>query len=252
MISVQSIVERIESILDAEGSDRYTFEQDYKPAINSSVEWLQAVFNRAFADKKLTEESLRDLVRTCVYQTNAYSRVRLEDPNLGFSIWSILKVNPKPEVYPSGATVSPLAQDYLSIYRSDVSYIKSQYSAKRLTTEQWEEASTNIFEAGNTTFLNKFQKFAYLNPQNYSSSSYQPGGSEIEIRPEVPKEFVAVTLLKYPTPITLITDNVEFPETLLNLVVQKALNFISMKQGDQTNLYVVSARDVQTLVQLMV
>lgn len=252
MISVQNIVQRIESILDAEGSDRYTFEQDYKSAINSSVEWLQAVFNRAFADKKLTEESLRDLVKSCVYQTNAYSRVRLESSDLGFSIWSILKVNPKPIVYPSDSTVNDLSEDYLSVYRNDVSYIKSQYSAKRLTTEQWEEATTNIFEAGNTTFLNKFQKFAYLNPQDYSSSSYQPGGSEIEIRPEVPKEFIGVTLLKYPTPISSITDNIEFPESLLNLVVQKALNFISMKQGDQTNLYAVSARDVQTLVQLMV
>jgi hypothetical protein len=252
MISVQSIVTRIESILDAEGSDRYTFEQDYRPAINSSVEWLQAVFNRAFADKKLSEESLRDLIRSVIYQTNAYSRVRLDDPNLGYSIWSILKVNPKPVVYPANATVNTLPNDYSSAFRADVSYIKSEYSAKRLTTEQWEESNTNIFEAGNTTFLNKFQKFAYLNPQNYTSSSYQTGGAEIEVRPEIPNEFVGVTVLKYPTPVNLITDNVEFPETLLNLVVQKALNFISMKQGDQTNLYAVSTRDVTTLVQLMV
>ncbi len=63
MIAVQTVVDRMIFGLDAEGSDRYTFENDFKPAINSSVEWLQAVFNQAFADKKLTEENLRDLVK---------------------------------------------------------------------------------------------------------------------------------------------------------------------------------------------
>lgn len=252
MISVQSVVTRIESILDAEGSDRYTFNQDYRPAINSSVEWLQAVFNKAFADKKLTEENLKELIRVVVYQTNAYSRVVLDDPNLGMSIWSILKVNPKPVLYPSNSVVQVLAQPYLSKYRSDVSFIKSDFSAKRLSTEQWEQSKENIFEAGNEFFSNQFKKYAYLNPQNYTSSTYLPGGPEIEIRPEIPNEFIGVTILKYPTPVQNISDSIEFPETLYNLVVQKALNFISMKQGDQTNLYAVSTRDVQTLVQLMV
>lgn len=252
MISVQSIVDRVESILDAEGSDRYTFNEDYKYAINSSVEWLQSVFNKAFADKKLTEENLKDLIRVAVYQTNAYSRVRLDDPSLGLFIWSILKINPKPSVYPDNATVDILAEDYLSKYRDDVSFIKSNFSAKRLTTEQWEESNDNIFEAGNSKMLESFINYAYLNPQDYTSSSYAPGGAEVEVKPSVPNEFIAVTFLKYPTPIDLITDEIEFPKSLLNLVVQKALNFISMKQGDQTNLYAVSTRDIQTLVQLMV
>lgn len=251
MIAVQKVVDRIESILDAEGSDRYTFDQDYRPAINSSIEWLQSVFNRAFADKKLTEENLRDLIRTVVYQTSSFSRVKLDSVSMNASVWSILKVNPEPTVYPSTATINTLPNAYDSQFRSDVTYVRSSYSAKRLSTEQWEENRGNIFEAGNNILLNDFKKYAYLGDANYSSSGY---GSfpEIEISPEIPNQFVGITFLKYPTPINLSTDSIEFPETLINLVVQKALNYISFKQGDQTNLYSVTSRDVQTLVQLMV
>jgi hypothetical protein len=62
MIPVQTIVDRVTSILDAEGSDRYLFDQDFKPAINLTKDWVVAVFNKAFADKKLSEENLKELV----------------------------------------------------------------------------------------------------------------------------------------------------------------------------------------------
>lgn len=251
MISVQSLVDRMESLLDAEGSDRYTFQNDYKPAITSSVEWLQSVFNKAFADKKLSEENLQDLIRSVVYQTNSFSRVKLDATNLGFKVWSILKVNPEPQVFPANSIVDPVANLYTSKFRPDLSFIKSNFSASRLTTEQWENAHQNIFEAGNSFMNGSLKTYAYLNYSNYSSSSYLTG-PEIEIQPEIPNEFVAFQLLKYPTPILLITDSVEFPESLTNLVVQKALNFISVKQGDQTNLYAVTSKDIMNLVQLMV
>jgi hypothetical protein len=87
---------------------------------------------------------------------------------------------------------------------------------------------------------------------DYQSSSYDSQGPEVEIRPSVADEFVAITYLKYPTPITDPSDNIEFPKVLINLVVDKALNFISRKQGDQTNLYSVTQQDISTLVQLMI
>lgn len=251
MISVPIIIERIASILDAEGSDRYTFEQDYKPAINSSVEWLQAVFNKAFGERKLSEEDLSELIRTVVFQTNQFSRINIDLSPLGHSLWSLMRINPEAVVYPeSTPTVS--VNPAQSVLRTDLSYVKSIYSAKRSTLEKWEENVNNIFEAGNERILNSFKNYAYLNDVNYSSSGYIPGGSEIEIRPEIKNTFVGVTYLKYPTPIQLESDSIEFPESLINLVVQKALNFISMKQGDNTNLYAVTSRDIQTLVQLMV
>lgn len=245
MIPVQDIIQRMASALDAENSDRYTFDEDYKPAINTSVEWIQSVFNKAFSENKLSEESLIDLVRTIIYQTSSFSRVYIDESAIGFNVWSILKINPKPLLFPDGAVITPTAP-LDSLYRPDLIFVKSEYSAKRLTTEQWENAQKNTFEQGNNVLTGTLTSYSYL-----PFSNYQPGKPEVEISPSIPNEFVGLQLLKYPTPIQNISDSVEFPKNLINLVVQKALNFISFKQGDQTNLYMVTTRDISTLVQLM-
>jgi len=251
MIAVQSVIDRIASALDAEGSDRYTFIRDYKPAINSAVEWMQAVFNQAFGEKKLSEENLRDLVKVAVFQASEYSRVNTD--LLTDSIWTILRVNAEPVLNIDNPTLIPTTSPEQSFYRDDLSYISSdKKKKKKLTLEQWENNVKNIFEAGNTTLLNDFKQYAYLNFADYQSNSYNAGGPELEIRPSIAKSFVGITYLKYPTPIQASTDDIEFPKVLINLVVQKALNFISIKQGDQTNLYGVTQQDVATLVQLMV
>lgn len=251
MIAVQSVIDRIESALDAEGSDRYTFQRDYRTAINSSVEWLQAVFNQAFGQKKLSEENLRDLVKVAVFQASDNSRINTD--LLPDSIWSILRVNPEPVLNVENPTVTPSTSPEQSFYREDLSYISSPVSgAKNLTLEQWEANTLNVFEAGNTVLDNDFKEYAYLNYADYQSTSYDSGGPEIEIRPSVANSFVGITYLKYPTPIQATTDNIEYPKVLLNLVVEKALNFISKKQGDQTNLYSVTQQDIATLVQSMI
>lgn len=250
MITVQTIVDRCLFALDAEGSDRYLFEQDFKPAINSSIEWLVAVFNKVFADKKLSEENLRELIRTKIFLASGFSRVNLEKDAVGDSIWSIMRVVPNPEVSPE---YSPEVNgcDKKSKLLEDLLYVKGNHSAKRLTLEEWEENNKNIFEAGNEISIDEsLLTYAYLNIGDYSSTKYS-NGKEIEIRPDVSKKLIGITYLKYPNIVSDISDNLPFPESMTDIIYQKALNFISYKQGDQTNLYNVTSRDVQILTQLM-
>ena len=54
MIAVATLDELIRSRLDAIGSDRYLFDQDIKPAINSAIDISVAMFNAAFASNKLS------------------------------------------------------------------------------------------------------------------------------------------------------------------------------------------------------
>lgn len=251
MIPVQDIVNRIASMLDAEGSDRYLFDQDYKPAINSAKDWVVAVFKRVFADKVVSEENLRELVAIRVFQTSKFSRVKIDEGVIGDEIWSILSVNPEAVTYPN-SNILPSADDFDSFYRNDLTYIESDFSAKRLTLEEWESMKNNVFLAGNPTIQNTFKNYGYLNLGDYSSTSYTPGGQEIEISPKVENALVGVRYLKYPKDVTLITDNLEFPRSVFELICQKAANFMSFKQGDQTNLYSVTAKDIQTLTQLMI
>jgi len=117
MIPVQDIVNRVASMLDAEGSDRYLFDQDYRPAINSAKDWVLAVFKKIFSEKAISEESLRELVVIRVFQTSSFSRIALEQPTLGDEIWSILSVNPKAVTYPND-TILPSTNTYDSFFRN--------------------------------------------------------------------------------------------------------------------------------------
>lgn len=249
MIQAQTIVDRTLALLDAEGSDRYLFDQDFEPAINSAVEWLVALFNSAFSNNKLSEEDLRELTKVRIFQSNDFSRVKFDSAVVGEKLWSILAVLTEIEVYPSQQP--PILPDPTqSQYFDYLTYVKSNESAGRLSIEQWNENRQNIFKAGNDTVQNGFKKYAYLNFFDYSSSNYIDEG-EIEIRPDVSSQFVAIAYLKYPDPITDIGDSIELPDTLTDLLVQKTANYISVKQGDGTNLYGVTENFVQTLISAM-
>ena len=106
---------------------------------------------------------------------------------------------------------------------------------------------------GNLTLENTdFQDYAYKN-----FTHLKPGEAaneimeEIEIRPYLNEKFVAVTYLVFPTNISQESDTVLFPKSMKNLIIQKALYFISMKQGDGTNLYSISQAEINSLVSLM-
>lgn len=252
MIPVNQITPRIISALDAEGSGRYSFNRDYAPAINYAVEFLVAVFNVAFAQKKLSAESLRELVYQRIWQTSKFSRISFNPTDTGGEIWSILRVSPEPLLDPS---ISPLPNltPQNSLFVPNVKFIRSEHSASRLTSEEWTDGEKNIFMPGNAVITNGFKSYAYqdfiINKPGNIPANIIP---EIEIRPYLDNQLVGVQYLLYPTPIVAETDIIMFPKSLTNMVVDKALNFISRKQGDGTNLYAVTEKEIATLVNIMI
>lgn len=251
MISVQKIVDLMKFQLDAEGSDRYLFDQDFKPSINSTIQWLVYVFNRAFEQNKLTAENLRELIRVKVFVANNFSRIKFDEVAVGDKLWSYLGIFPEPVTYPANILPPALVNDFTSIYMDDVSFVSSEYSANKLTIEKWNLNKKNIFQPGNLIMTGDFKSYAYISEVDYSSSNYAQE-KEITIRPDVSGKFVAISYLKVPDEVTVINSNIEFPDNLTTLFVQKALNFISIKQGDNTNLFGVSDRDVSRLIKLIV
>ena len=250
MISTQEVVDRCLSALDAEGSDRYLFEPDFKPAINYAVGWLVSVFNKGFGQDKLTEENLRDLTKVVIYRANIHSRIEVStDTTNPDNVWSILAVFPEPvtgNIYPPIPPPAPINAS-LSQYRPDLLFIEGSEAAGRLTMEEWNEGTNNIFVAGNSIMSQSgLKKYAYL-----SETTYDSGRSELTIKPDVAEQLVAVSYLKYPTPVSTISDSIEFPETITDLLVEKSLNFIAYKQGDGTNLHGVTENDIARLSQLM-
>jgi len=100
----------------------------------------------------------------------------------------------------------------------------------------------------NSSFKNySYRNFSTTRPGNVATEIIE----EVEISPYLDNQLVAVTYLVYPALITDESDNILFPKTMTNLLVQKALNFISLKQGDGTNLYSITEREIAQLVNVM-
>lgn len=252
MISVQQINDRVLSSLDSEGSDRYLFDQDIKPSLNGAIEILVTWINQAFAENKLSAENLRELLHVGVWQANSYSRVAFNSQEVGKNLWSVLGIYPKPTVNKKSVVIPATTDNSASRYRPDLSFVKSSQSAKRLTFEEWNENEDNAFMSGNTILSGSLAEYAYLDAANYSSTTYPSSTDKIEwtIRPDIPNQLVAIAYLKYPTPVNLITDTIEFPLSLTDLIVELTLNKIGYKQGTQS-VYVATAQNIAKLVSLI-
>lgn len=124
-IAAQDIIDRVRRVgLDAEGSDYYRDDIDIIPAINASIEWLTAVINSAFGQKKLGEEVFQDLVQARVFQASDFSRVFLNSTDLGHEVWTILGVYINPEVKQGGFLTGTFLQALSSptIPRATIQY----------------------------------------------------------------------------------------------------------------------------------
>lgn len=248
-IPVQTIVTQMNSGIDSEGSDRYLFDLDHRPGIHYAMRWLIIALNNVFANTKAPAESLRELINTRVYQTNNYSRIAFNSADLsGQKLWTLLSVHPEATTI-EAPVIDPLITGADSKVRLDLTFKGSEYSAERLTFEQWNQNQKNIFLPGNTIITGELKRYAYLDFSSYVSNNYNPPGTyEIEIRPTVARKLVGVRSLNYPTLPTSISDSIPFPDSVTDMIVEKALQWISWKQGDQTTLYAVSDRDIKILI----
>jgi len=244
-IQVSEIKKRVLAALDAENSDRYTFDQDIKPNLNSAVEILVTWFNQAFADNKLTPESLREITYVKVWKASYYSRVAFNSASVGHDMWTLIGVYPKPKIDKKIIT-APNKEVTTSSFVSDAIYISSNNAARRMNQEQWNEMKQNSLMAGNLVLKGSLEEYAYLDFANYGA-----GEPEITISPDIPNELVAMAYLKYPTIVTSENGTIEFPKSLTELITEITLNKISTKQRDSTNLYSVSVQNINRLVSLI-
>lgn len=249
MIQVQTIIDRCNALLDSEGSDRYTWEQDFQYAIPAAVDHVISIYNKVYSRNKLSEEALRELTYVKVFQASAYSRIAFDATDIGHKIWTIFAVYPKCTTTPS-FTVSLIPVE--SAYLSNYSFLDSDFSAKRITGEQWAMRNRNKFIAGSSLMTcDELKEYAYLNPADYTGGYNLTNDKfEITISPSVAGEAVAVRYAKYPTVPTATTSNIELPSELLNLIVDLTMRFIGVKQGEYKT-YEVTNAEINQLVNLM-
>lgn len=252
MISAQELRNQLAFALDAENSDHYLDSLDYIPAINASVKWLTNIVNAAYGQDKLGEEFFRDLAYSGVFQTTNTSRVSLNV--FPSEVWTILGVfaNPTTDTI-AGYPPVPTPDVTRSYFLSDKLHLASTDSCKRLTVEEWSTNASNPFEAGydGDQICDALKLYAYLAPANYQGVNTGNKAAEIEIRPQIKNDKVTVFWAKKPSVIISLSQSIEFPNSVFQLLFDKALSYISYKQGDGTNLYAVTAQDVQQLLTIL-
>lgn len=248
-ILAQTVANQMRFALDAEGADYYDDDRDIIPAINAAVRWIEAVINASIGAKKFGEEIFREISVSRVFQTTADSRVTLavfpDEP------WTITGVYPLPTTGTTGAAVPPTPTAKNSILRTDLYHKSAIFTAKRLTIEEWTKNRPNPFQAGYdaTTVCDDLREYAYLNPYDYNPLSSATINREIEIRPALNQQLVTVFYIKKPTAIAALTDNIQMPDSVFQLIFDKALFYISFKQGDNTTIATITQNDIQLLLQ---
>jgi hypothetical protein len=235
--------------LDAEGADHYDDNLDIIPAINASMKWLNNLITMAFGQKKIGEEIFQDISTARVFQTSKDSRISFAvfpDP-----VWTILAVMPLPTTDDTGQAFTPPVDPKFSALRNDLYHVSSSNDAKRLTVEEWTINRGNPFEAGyeGDAVCEELKEYAYTAPINYSPLGTDTIEREIEVRPALNQGLVTVIYAKQPTPIVSLADFIEFPDTAFQTLFNKALQYISYKQGDGTNLNSITNQDIQLLAQ---
>jgi hypothetical protein len=249
MIQVQELRNQLAFALDAEGSDHYIDELDYIPAINASVKWLTNVINSAVGEDKMSEEFFRDLTFSGVFRTDDCSRVSLNV--FPSDVWSILAVyvNPKTRDI-DGQTPPVTSDDTISYFLNNLFHKSSDISCKRLSIEEWATSKPNPFEDGydGDSICDELKRYAYLNPINYKNTNTGNSAKSLEIRPDIINDNVTIFWVKKPSVVTAITDEIEFPDSVFQLLFNKALNYISYKQGDETSIYSVTEKDIALLL----
>lgn len=238
-IVASSVVSLLKAALDAEGSDYYTFDNDYKFAINYSLDQIVRIINAKYGFTKFPEEVLKELIKVRLYRTSKRSRITIAD-----TVWGIVSIHPEAEydVMTGGVpTPSAVANLYESSLITNCAYYKSKYDAKRLTAEEWEETEENPFSSGyDITAENGIKEYAWMETEDYglgSSDAAYPTSYQLMIKPILDQKYVGVRYIKMPDRVTTTSSVIEFPSSVLNFIVSYALVFIAIKQGDHTNVY---------------
>jgi len=240
-ILASDVFAQIRAQLDDDYSDRYKEAQDLVPAVNAAVRYLVQVLNFAFEQKRLAPEALRELIRVEIVPVTGTGNVRKANITAaGLSIWTVLGVEPSPVVYEETSTTAA-PEDYWEIKNK---------LADRLTLEEWQEQSEDPFSAGSLIAIpSVFVRAGYIGPGRY----FDAVNDYIMIRPGslFTEAFAGIWYLKNPTAVASGSSQIEFPQSVFNLIVDKSLNYIARQHSPEDKLGPITDKEVIQVVSLI-
>ena len=233
MVLVQDVIDRITSATDSEGFDSYTFDRDWKIAISYAVEYCCSILDPIVGKNRFTDERLSELLHTAIWKTNNRSSFVFDETEVGKKLWGIAVIHIDPVITPN----TPITQlnPAISVYSTTNKYVKSYKSAYRITTQESSLNRKGYFSPGSERYAGcpDLIEYGYLSPSHFGNA-YQadPDSKEIFLAPDYNNGVVAMQYVKYPDMVISPTQQIEFPASMFNMIVEKSLSFISKKRGD--------------------
>lgn len=262
-IPYATIQQTVLAELDAEGGQYYLDELDIVPALNSAQDDLLQKIGVVIGSKKFSEESLRGIIQTRIYQPSIYSRINVDQVIPSWGIISVM-VNPLVAIPPAPvsnfvpATVPNADQ---SAMLSNYIYVSGGKGCRRLNSQEWVSNPGNplldgyiptaaevAYAQANGITINT--GYAYLSHIDNLSGIDATMPYEITIRPYLTSSTpVAITTVKYPTRVTYpALNNVDFSPVFLRALVKSTLNQISIKTGDGTRVFAVTQQEIAEIM----
>lgn len=236
MILASDLVADLQFLVDDENSQRYNFENDYKPSINLAVRYIMSAFDKAFERGSLSPTIFNELLYGLIFSPTAMPgveavKVSLTNPLINSeTLWRLVGVDPAPVV--SGS-------DYV---------MAGARLAKFIPFIDSGGANEDPFEPGYAGQAADLNAFSFTN-----INTIDPEGTPVQylvVRP-APAGDVGVIHLRTPTKVTLTTTEVEFPYVLYQPVLLKAYQYMLFQAGKQPMQNIqASDKDVQELVTL--
>lgn len=224
MILVSDLIQDMRAAVDADDTTYYRNNRDYFPAINKAVKSVLSLLDKVLSANRLSDDALREISKFMVKDvTDGSILIPIKDMQ---PVWAITLVSPNPAVDGSGNMT-----DFTK-------------AAERVSLEEWGKSSGNPFASGNTIITGDLAAYGYT---TYASAT----GTTIKIRPKVDVTKLLVGYLEVPKEANTESDTIALPQSIYSMVLEKALWFLSYKQGDQTTLAQMSNTEINSLANLL-
>jgi len=238
--------------LGVAGTQRYLPDTNIIPSINAGVRQFNAlVQGLTLAERKGSEELLKEITYVRIFQTNDMAGVVLDETQLGHKVWSINAVYPRPETNPANAQILPIPADQ-SQWRDDVAMRRpGKYRGTRITLEQVPDSEMSKFMPGSEKMANsRMPSFAYYIVGDRATTTWLPNGTEVVVLPASinGKVLVGVSYMRGVDPIVTLNDPIPYPALAFKMLQELCLNEISIRQGAKP-LYEVTLQQLRELIQ---
>jgi hypothetical protein len=221
--------------LDDELSQRYSTENRLA-AINSGIGRAQFALGYMLANRKGSEEALKDFTKVGIWQTDPFGAALLDDPLLGYTIANVMGLYAVPDLQ-APASILPVTG---SQYRPDVLWAGAGEPVRRVTLEQVGVIKTNAMMPGNEVLA--------AIPGRRSWAYYLADGKAWLLpKSQAGETFVAISHIEKFAPMTTITDTVNLPEFMLETLASWAYSYITWKQGDRGPMGALAMSDANEL-----